>query len=59
MPQPTGDPVTFHGRPDGLTDNQSDVWRCLSVAAVIPPEVNDDVGLCQANPMLQRRVELN
>lgn len=59
MPQAARDPVTFHGRPDGLADNQSDVWCRRVVAAGGSSEVHDDVGLRHADPVLHRRVKLN
>lgn len=60
MSQPARDPMTFHGRTDGLADNQSDVWRHRAVTgAGFAPEMNDDVGLCHADPVFHRRVKLN
>ncbi|AFC56762.1 hypothetical protein I550_5683 [Mycobacterium intracellulare 1956] len=59
MSQPAGDPVTFHRRPDGLADNESDVGRRRVAAVGFAPEVHDNVGLCHADPVLHRRVKLN
>ena len=58
MPQPTGDPVTFHGRTHRLADNEPDT-RSRALVTITPrPNVNDDIGLHHANPVLHRRVKL-
>ncbi len=58
MPQPAGDPVPFHGRTHRLADNEPDA-RSRDLVMITPrPNVNDDIGLHHANPVLHRRVKL-
>jgi hypothetical protein len=57
MAQPTRHPVAFHRRTDRLGDNQPDA-RPRAVALARPPNMNYDVGLHRAHPVLHRRVEL-
>ena len=58
MPQPTRHPVAFHGRTHGLADDQSDAGTRCRVTAVRAPDMDDDVGLRRAKPVLHCRVKL-
>lgn len=59
MAQSARDAVAFHGGSDGFAHNQSDPRRTDSVAVHSPTKVHDDIGLCQTNPVLHRRVKVN
>ncbi len=58
MPQPTGHPMAVHGRTHSLADNQPDAWSRALVSITPPPNVDDDIGLHHAIPVLHRRVKL-
>jgi hypothetical protein len=51
--------MAFHGGSNGLAHHQSDARRADSVAILSPAKVHDDIGLCQPNPVLHRRVKVN
>ena len=57
VPQPTRDPMAFHGRTDVLGDDQPEA-RTRAFAIAPPPNVNDDIGLHRARATLQRGVKL-
>jgi hypothetical protein len=57
MPEPARDPMAFDCRTHRFGNDQTDA-RTLTVAVARPPNVNDDVGLHGANPVLHRRVKL-
>ena len=58
VPQPTRDPMAIHRRTDGLADDQPHVRSAGLIGIVRPPDMNDDIGLRRANPVLHRRVKL-
>lgn len=59
MPQAASDAMPFHGGSDGFAHHQSDPRRTDFVAIGSPPKMHDDIGLCQTNPVLHRRVKVN
>jgi hypothetical protein len=59
VPQPASHPVAFDGGPDGLADHQSDAGRASFVTVFASVKVHDEIGLCQTNPVLHRRVKVN
>ncbi len=54
MPQPTGDPMTFDGRAHRLRNDQTH----LRSAAIIPPDMDDEIGLHHPHPVFHRRTKL-
>jgi hypothetical protein len=58
MPQPTSDAMPFHGGSDGLADHQPDARVARFAAIGSPAKMHDNIGLCQTNPVLHRRVKV-
>lgn len=58
MSQTTSHAVAVDSRTHGLADDQPDMGRRRRITIAPAPNVNDDVGLCRADPVLHRRVKL-
>jgi len=56
--QPTRYPMPLHSRADRLGDNQPDAGTLARIRSVAAPDMDDDVGLHGAHPVLHRLVEL-
>jgi hypothetical protein len=57
VPKPARHPMAFHRRTNRLGNDQPNA-RTLAAALAAPPNVNDDVGLHGAHPVLHRGVKL-
>jgi hypothetical protein len=58
MTQPTRDAMAFDGRTHRLADDQSEARTRAAFMATPPPDVDNDVGLRRAHPVLHRGVKL-
>lgn len=59
MTKPASDAMPFHGGSNGLAHYQSDARCGYLVVLKSPANMHDDIGLCQTNPVLHRRVKVN